>query len=127
MKKSKDVDNYIAKAPKELRKKLQELRAIIKSVAPQAEERISYGMPYYDYKGRLIYFKLSKAHLGIYVPTPVIEEHKNELKEYQTAKATVRFYLEAKLPSSLIKKLVKARMKKNEALSKIKLKQNSKT
>lgn len=127
MKKSKDVDNYIAKAPKELRKKLQELRAIIKSAAPKAEERMSYGMPYYDYKGRLIYFKLSKAHLGIYVPTPVIEEHKKELKDYKTAKATVRFSLEAKLPASLIKKLVEARMKKNEALSKIKLKQNSKT
>jgi uncharacterized protein YdhG (YjbR/CyaY superfamily) len=76
MKKAKDVDEYIAKAPKEVRGKLKELRAIIKSAAPKAEERISYGMPYYRYKGRLVYFRLSRAHIGLYVPTPVIEEHK---------------------------------------------------
>ena len=113
MKKAKDVDEYIAKAPKEVRGKLKELRAIIKSAAPKAEERISYGMPYYGYKGRLVYFRLSRAHIGLYVPTPVIEEHKSELKDYETAKATVHFPLEAKLPLALIKKLVKARVKKN--------------
>jgi uncharacterized protein YdhG (YjbR/CyaY superfamily) len=78
-------------------------------------ERISYGMPYYNYKGHLVYFRLAKAHIGLYVPPPVIEEHKNELKDYETAKATVRFPLDKKLPIMLIKKLVKARMKKNEA------------
>ena len=115
MKKAKDVDEYIAKAPKEVRRKLKELRAIIKSVAPKAEERISYGMPYYGYKGRLVYFAFAKKHIGLYVPTPVIEEHKKELKDYGTAKATVRFPLNKKLPLPLIKKLVKARVKKNEA------------
>ena len=93
------------------------LGAIIKSAAPKAEERISYGMPYYRYKGRLVYFRLSRAHIGLYVPTPVIEEHKSELKDYETAKATVRFPLEAKLPLALIKKLVKARVKKRTGKS----------
>ncbi len=115
MKKAKDVDEYIAKAPKEVRGKLKELRAIIKSAAPKAEERISYGMPYYAYKGRLAYFQLWKKHIGLYVPTPVIEEHESELKDYEAAKATVRFPLDKKLPVALIKKLVKARVKKNEA------------
>ena len=115
MKKAKDVDKYIAKAPKEVQGKLKELRAIIKSVAPKAEERISYGMPYYGYKGRLVYFAFAKKHIGLYVPPPIIEEHKKELKNYETAKATVRFPLNKKLPLSLIKKLVKARAKKNEA------------
>jgi uncharacterized protein YdhG (YjbR/CyaY superfamily) len=111
----KDVDEYIAKAPKEAQHKLKELRAAIREVAPTAVERISYGMPYYNYKGHLVYFRLAKAHIGLYVPPPVIEEHKNELKDYETAKATVRFPLDKKLPLMLIKKLVKARMKKNEA------------
>lgn len=115
MKKAKDVDEYIAKAPKEVRGKLKELRTIIKSTAPKAEERISYGMPYYGYKGRLVYFAFAKKHIGLYVPPPIIEEHKKELKNYGTSKATVRFPLNKKLPLSLIKKLVKARVKKNEA------------
>jgi hypothetical protein len=81
MSKPKTVDAYIAAAPKEVRDKLKELRAIIKEAAPTAAERISCGMPYYDYKGRLAYFRLSKAHIGLYIPTPVIEEHKAELKD----------------------------------------------
>jgi uncharacterized protein YdhG (YjbR/CyaY superfamily) len=110
----KDVDEYISRAPKEVQGKLEELREAIREAAPTGVERISYGMPYYDYKGRLIYFRLTKAHIGLYVPPPVIEEHKNELADYETAKATVRFPLNKRLPITLIKKLVKARMKKNE-------------
>ena len=113
--KPKSVDAYIAAAPKETQKKLKELRAAIREVAPTAEERISYGMPYYGYKGRLAYFSAFKNHIGLYVPTPVIEEHKKELKEYETARATVRFPNDKPLSIGLVKKLIKARMKKNEA------------
>ena len=118
MKKAKNVTEYIASAPKEVQGKLRQLRGIIKSVAPKAEEKISYGMPYYGYKGRLVYFAYFKNHIGLYIPTPVIEEHKSELKAYETANATVRFPLDKKLPVALIRKLVKARMKKNEARTK---------
>jgi len=113
--KPKSVDAYIATAPKEVQSKLKELRAAIREAVPTAEERISYGMPYYGYKGQLAYFAAFKKHIGLYVPTPVIEEHKSELEGYEIASATVRFPLNKKLPISLIKKLVKVRMKKNEA------------
>ena len=113
--KPKNVDDYIAAAPKEVRGKLKELRAAIRKTAPKAKEKISYGMPYYSYEGRLVYFRLAKSHIGLYVPSPVIEEHKAELKDYETAKATVRFPFDKKLPIMLIKKLIKARMKKNDA------------
>ena len=114
-KKPKDVDAYISAAPKEVREKLKELRAVIRKTAPTVVERISYGMPYYSYKGRLAYFSLWKAHIGLYIPTPVIEEHESELEAYETTMATVRFPLDKKLPIALIRKLIKARMKKNEA------------
>ena len=65
-------------------------------------------------KKRLAYFRLSKKHIGLYFPTPVIAEHKKELKGYGTSTATVRFPLDKKLPAALIKKLVKARVNKNE-------------
>ena len=113
--KPKTVDAYLAAAPNEVRSKLQELRAIIRKTAPAAVERISYGMPYYGYKGRLAYFCLWKTHIGFYVPTPVIAEHKAELVAYETTSATVRFPLDKKLPVALIRKLLKARMKKNDA------------
>jgi uncharacterized protein YdhG (YjbR/CyaY superfamily) len=111
----KDVDEYIARTPKEAQDKLQKIRVAIREAAPTAVESISYGIPYYDYKGRLAWFGLAKAHIGFYVRPPVVEEHKNELADYETTKSTVRFPLDKKIPVPLIKKLVKARMKKNEA------------
>lgn len=113
MERPKDVDEYIAGAPEEVQSRLNQLRKAIKDCAPSAVEKISYGMPYYGYKGRLVYFAFAKKHIGLYIPTPIVEEHKKELKAYETAAATIRFPLDKKLPITLIKKLIKARMKKN--------------
>ena len=115
MPRPKTVDEYIASVPKEFQAKLKQLRQAIRGAAPDAEERISYGIPYYGYKGRLAYFRLSLNHLGLYIPPPVIQEHKKELEGYVTAKATVRIPLFKKLPVALIKKLVRARVKMNDA------------
>jgi uncharacterized protein YdhG (YjbR/CyaY superfamily) len=112
------VDDYIAQAPTDVQERLQTLRAAIKAVAPNAEERISYKMPYYHYKGRLVYFQAWPKHIGVYIPTPIIEEHSSELQGYATAKGTVRFPLDKPLPLDLIKKLVAARLKKNEEAGK---------
>ncbi len=109
------VTAYIAGAPKGVRGKLAQLRAAIKAAAPKAEERLSYGMPYYHYKGRLAYFAFAKRHIGLYVPPPVVAEHKKELKKYETAMATVRFPNDKPLPLGLVKKLIRARVKKNDA------------
>lgn len=109
-----DVDAYIAAAPKQVQGMLKELRDTIRKIAPDADERISYGMPYYGYKGRLVYFAVHKKHIGLYVPPPVIAEHKNDLKGYETTQATVRFPIDKPLPLELVTKLIKARMKKNE-------------
>ena len=115
MLKPKSVDAYIASAPQGIRAKLKELRAVIRKTAPAALECISYGMPYYGYKGRLAYFAFAKKHIGLYLTPPVIEEHRKELERYSTARATIRFPLDQKLPIALIQKLIRARMRKNEA------------
>jgi len=52
----KDVDDYIENAPEETRSMARQVRKIIRENAPLAEEVMSYQMPYYRYKGRLIYF-----------------------------------------------------------------------
>lgn len=109
----KDVDEYIAKAPKEVQGKLKEIRAAIKEVAPEANEKISYGMPYYEYKGRLAYFAAFKKHISLFAVPPIVNEHKSELKKYKISKSTIQFPLDQKLPIALIKKLVTARVKEN--------------
>jgi uncharacterized protein YndB with AHSA1/START domain/uncharacterized protein YdhG (YjbR/CyaY superfamily) len=112
---SKSVDAYIAAAPKEVQPKLREVRAAIIEAAPDAAESISYGMPYYSYKGRLAWFGLHSSHIGLYLRPPVVEEHKSELIGYGTTKSAVHLPLDKKVPVPLIKRLVRASMKKNEA------------
>jgi uncharacterized protein YdhG (YjbR/CyaY superfamily) len=111
-----DVDEYIAQAPEDLQPRLHRLRAAIKAAAPGAKERISYGFPYYEYKGRLIYFALWKKHIALYALTgPVLEEYKDELERYLMPKGTVRLPLDEELPVSLVTKLVIAQARENDA------------
>lgn len=114
MKRAKDVEEYIARAPAEVQGKLKEMRTVIKESAPKALEKISYSMPYYGYKGRLAYFAYFKKHIGFYIMPPIVAMHKKELKGYETSTGTIRFPLDRKLPLPLIRKLVKARVKHNE-------------
>lgn len=113
---SEAVDAYIAAAPKTVQPMLRELRRAIKSAVPEAEEKISYRMPFYAYHGRLIYFAAHRNHVGLY---PIIGREKElyarELKPYLAAKATLQFPLGKPLPVALVKKLVKQRAKDNEA------------
>ncbi len=114
MEKARTVSEYIAKTPKDIQSKLKELRALIKKVAPAAKESISYGMPFYDCKGRLVYFAAMRGYIGLYIPPPIIAEHANELKMYITTKSAIHLPT-TKLPKVLIKKLIMARLKHNKS------------
>ena len=112
--KPKSVDAYIAAALKEMQPKLRKIRAAIREVAPDAGESISYGIAFYNYKGRLAWFGLQKMHIGLYLRPPVIADHERELSGYVTTKSAIQLPLDREIPVSLIKKLVKARMKLNQ-------------
>lgn len=71
-------------------------------------------MPFYDYEGRLVYFAHMNGYIGLYIPPPIIADHARELKMYTTTKSAIHLPL-TKLPTALIKKLVKARMKHNKS------------
>ena len=109
------VDAYIRSADRSAQKKLREVRKAIREVAPLAKERISYGMPYYDYRGRLAWFGLQSKHIGLYLRPPVIQQHLKELEGYVTTKSAVHLPLDREIPVSLVKRLVRARMIINEA------------
>ncbi len=114
MKRPGSVDEYIHAAPVDAQPLLNQLRKIIRMAAPQAQEKISYGMPFYSYCGRLAYFAYAKNHVGLYALLGAFAAHKSEVKKYRTSKATLQFSLGEKLPVSLVKKLVKTQMKINE-------------
>ena len=116
---AKDVDKYLASVPKEARNVLEKLRKIIKASAPNAVEKISYRMPTFNYHGPLVGFAAFKNHCGFYIMSyKVMDMFKEELRPYDTATVTIRFTTDKPLPVSLVKKLVKARIKENEVKSK---------
>jgi uncharacterized protein YdhG (YjbR/CyaY superfamily) len=123
----KDVDAYIAGAPKEVQDKLKELRKAIRIAVPKAKEKISYEMPFYGYRGRLMYFAYAKHHISLYVMPPIVKDHAKELKKYKTATATICFPLNEKLPITLIKKLVRAGVQNNDAKAEKKKEKNKKS
>jgi uncharacterized protein YdhG (YjbR/CyaY superfamily) len=115
----KDVDVYIAGMPKEVRGTLIELRRVIKKAAPEARESISYGMPFYEYgstgfKGRLIYFTISKKYIAVYIPPKRAGESLDKLKKYQVTKSSFHFSLDNPFPFELIGKTVREIVEKKE-------------
>jgi len=107
------IDEYIGTFPEEKQKILEELRATIKTVAPEAEEKISYQMPTFALKGNLVHFAAFKNHIGFY-PTPSgTQAFKRELSIYQGAKGSIRFPIDKPLPLELIRKIVKFRVAEN--------------
>lgn len=118
-KKARNVDEYILNQPKEVRGKLEELRTIILVTCPKVEEQISYGMAGYKYKGVLVYWGAFKNHFSFFGGTgKLTTQFKDELKEFVTSKGTIQFKYDKPLPKALIKKIIKFRMKENEAKKK---------
>lgn len=115
MSKPRTVDEYIANSPKDIQPKLRQMRQIIRKIAPTAEEKISYGIPYYSLNGRLAYFAHFKGHLSLVVMSSGIRNFEVELKGYNVGKGTIQFANDKPLPASLIKKIVVYRAKENLA------------
>lgn len=109
----KDIDSYIHSQPIEVRVRLEKIRHVIKSVAPKAEEVISYNMPAFKFHGMLVYFAVFKHHIGFYPFTTAITKFQKELSIYKGAKGSVQFPLDKPVPITLIKKIIKFRVKEN--------------
>ena len=111
----KDVDKYIAKSVKPAQVMMKKIRAAIRSAAPRAREKMSYGIPFYEYKspgykGRLAYFGAFKNHVSIFAWGREVDSLA-ALKKYKTSKGTIQFPLGSKVPVALVKKVIRTRMK----------------
>ena len=106
-----NIDKYIAGFPKDVQDILQKIRGIIRKAAPDAEEAIKYQIPTFVLNGNLVHFAAFQKHIGFY-PTPSgIDQFKDELSVYKSAKGSVQFPLDAPVPFDLITKIVKFRVK----------------
>ncbi len=109
--KDKTVEAYFNVLPDQAKVKMQSLRKAIREAAPEAKEIISYKMPAFKMNSILVWYGAFKNHIGFFPTADAIEVFKKELSEYKTSKGTIQFPLDEPLPLSLIKKIVKHRIK----------------
>ena len=112
---AKTVDEYLANLPEPARSTLTHIRAVIKSVVPkETAEVISYRIPMFKYNGMLVGYAAFAKHCSLF-PTGsgVIEMFAKELKGYKTSRGTIQFPSDKPLPDTVLKKIVKQRVKEN--------------
>lgn len=118
----KDIDEYIAGFPEEVQELLTKVRMTIREAAPDAEEAIKYQIPTFTLNGNLVHFAAFKNHIGFY-PTPNgIEEFKEALSPYASAKGSARFPFDKPIPLDLIREIVKFRVQQSLAKAEAKKK-----
>jgi uncharacterized protein YdhG (YjbR/CyaY superfamily) len=107
------VDQYIRSAPRETQALLRRIRAAIREAVPEADESLSYGMPFYSCPGdvgierRLCYFGLQPAGIGLYFRPKDLEPHAEPITQYRSTKSALRFPIDRPIPIALIQKLVR--------------------
>lgn len=109
------IDEYIAGFPEETREVLGELRALIRTAAPGATEKMSYAIPTYYLSGNLVHFAGYEKHVGFYPGASGMAAFEEELKPYKRGKGSVQFPLGEPLPAGVIRRIVEFRVAESTA------------
>ena len=109
---ARTIDDYLAGVAPQSVALLQKLRQTIHALVPEVEECVSYGLPAFRYRGKVIagfaatsngcsYYPFSGSTLGTLAPA---------LEGYSQTKSALHFGPTRSLPVALVRKLLKARI-----------------
>lgn len=110
---AKTIDEYILHFPKAIQNSLRTIRKLVSDNAPDATEKISYGIPTFALHGNLVHFAAYDTHLGFYPGASALIQFQKELANYDTAKGTIRLPLDTDVPKDLLKKIIQFRVEEN--------------
>jgi uncharacterized protein YdhG (YjbR/CyaY superfamily) len=115
--KAENVDQYIANAEAEARPTLKKLRELVITTVPEAEESISWGVPFYKYHGLLAGFSAFTSHASFGLAFALAEDIRKVLEEkgYKTGSKTVQIRFDQKVPAREIKQILREKVKLNLA------------
>jgi len=108
------VDEYLAGLPDAEQTALEDLRELIKSTVPEVQERISYGTSViFALERDLVGFVAQKKHLSFFTMSPELATAmRDQIKTtHKVSGATIHFSPDNPLPASLVKKILRARLK----------------
>ncbi|MCB0279348.1 MAG: DUF1801 domain-containing protein [Calditrichaeota bacterium] len=109
------VDQYIVTFPEDTQQILQQIRQLIRTASPDAEESMAYGMPAYKLnKKPLIYFAAYSKHIGLYATPAAHQQFADELAGYKQGKGSVQFPLDQEMPLDLIRRIIEFKVQENQ-------------
>jgi uncharacterized protein YdhG (YjbR/CyaY superfamily) len=109
------IDEYISGFSSDVQAILQEVRCVVRSAAPDAQEVISYQMPACKQHGVLVYFAAFKNHIGFYPPIRGDVALEEAAAPYAGEKGNLRFPLDKPIPFDLIRRLTECRLTQDSA------------
>ena len=111
----KSLDEYIAACPPESQAYLKQIRKLIRTLVPDAKEKISYQIACFELNGRnLIHFAGWKKHVSLYPVPAGSEAFERQIKPYVSDKGTVKFSLDEPLPIKLVERVIKLHLAVNK-------------
>ena len=105
------IAEYIRARPREAQPHLKKLYAILKSVAPEADEVIKWGNPFFVDPRFVFAFSAFKAHCSFAPTGAVLKKFSKELKDYKTTKMFLQLPYDEPLPEKLIRKIAEYRLR----------------
>ncbi len=103
------IDAYLAALPEAVRDRLAAMRAVVRDEAPDATERMAYGLPTWHRGENLVHLGAFAHHVGIYPGAEAIVAFADELGAYKTSKGAIQIPHEAALPLDLLRRIVRWR------------------
>jgi uncharacterized protein YdhG (YjbR/CyaY superfamily) len=112
MKHDPAVDEYMTRTNPATRALLEKLRKTIHTILPEVEECISYRMPAFRYRGKIVAgFSATSTGCSYYpFSGSTLRTLARELEDYGKTKSALHFGPDMPLPASLVRKLLKARI-----------------
>ena len=109
---SEEIDAYLARATPESRALLRALRKTIHAIVPGVEECISYGMPAFRLRGKVIAGFQATAKGCSYYPFSgrTLATLGDTVASFERTKSALHFGREKPLPATLVRKLLRARI-----------------
>lgn len=113
------VEEYLASLPVTVQEIIGNLRAVIRSAAPDSKEIFRYRIPIFEHYGHLVGYAAYQDHYSLHLMSPkLMKAFEGELSAFGRTTATIHFSYDDPLPKDLVYRLVKARMAENEAREK---------
>jgi uncharacterized protein YdhG (YjbR/CyaY superfamily) len=124
---SPEVRTYLDGVAQPARGTLEKIRVIVRSLAPEADEVIAYGIPTFKLDGNLVHYAAFKTHCSFFPGSALLDEaFSRELAGFKISKGTIQFTPDNPLPDDLVARIVTLRIAENHDAAAAKMTKRSK-